>query len=113
MGFPFTIKRSPGTVFYWEKNDWYRKNGYKIPLDSYLIMQWVCLITLDIGFFCFLVHFITVYENVSIPPTIDTTFENLYEGLNQADNIYISPFSTWSCKISFFFETCRSIHNLI
>lgn len=101
MGFPFTIKRAPGTVYYWEKNDWYRKSGYRIPIDSYLILQWICLIILDIGFFCFLVHFTTIYENTNIKAITETTFEALHQGWNQINSSYIDPLSTWNCTISF------------
>lgn len=101
MGFPFKFKRTPGTVFYWEKNDWSRKNGYRLPIDVYMIMQWVCLITLDLGFFCFLIHFLTVYENMHLPPILDATFENLNPSIIQANNAYINPYTTWACKISF------------
>ncbi|KAG2210253.1 hypothetical protein INT47_003238 [Mucor saturninus] len=100
MGFPFKFKRTPGTVFYWEKNDWSRKNGYRLPIDVYMIMQWVCLITLDLGFFCFLIHFLTVYENVNLPPILETTFENLNPSLLQANNAYISPYTTWASTMN-------------
>lgn len=101
MGFPFQFKRTPGTS-YWEKNDWYRRHGYRLPIDVYMIMQWVCLIILDVGFFCFLVHFITVYEKLDTQPILDTTFENLNPALTQANNSYINPYTTWGCKISFY-----------
>ncbi|KAI8077152.1 hypothetical protein BDF21DRAFT_58308 [Thamnidium elegans] len=101
MGFPFFIKKAPGTSFHWEKNDWYRKHGYNLPLDSYLIMQWTCLFILDISFFCFLTHFLTVYENVET--ALD--FESLKLTLLHIDQVYINPYSTWSCKMMALFTT--------
>ncbi|ORE13909.1 hypothetical protein BCV71DRAFT_238882 [Rhizopus microsporus] len=46
---------------YWEKNEWSRKHGYSRPLDTYFILQWVSSLTLDIGFFGFLTHFVSDY----------------------------------------------------
>jgi hypothetical protein len=102
MRFPFTIKRAPGLVYAWDRNDWFRRHGYQMPIDSYLILQWTCLILLDAGFFLFLVYFTTEYGNISISPTKETTIENLKLGYILLKNSYIEPFDTWTCKISFF-----------
>ncbi|GAA5802238.1 hypothetical protein HPULCUR_007701 [Helicostylum pulchrum] len=104
MGFPSFIKKTPGTTFPWEKNEWYRKHGYNLPFDTYLILQWTCLFILDITFFCFLTHFLTVYDNVETPVLLD--FENLQLTLLQIEKkAYINPYTTWSCLLMAIFTT--------
>lgn len=101
MGFPFSIiKRAPGIVYTWEKNDWARRHGYQMPIDLYLILQWVCLLLLDLGFFGFLVYFTTKSTSET-----ETTLEALLKELPPVfDNSYSDSFSSWSCKISFFVD---------
>ncbi|OAD05745.1 hypothetical protein MUCCIDRAFT_106302 [Mucor lusitanicus CBS 277.49] len=93
MGFPFTIiKRAPGIVYTWEKNDWSRRHGYQMPIDLYLVMQWMCLLLLDSGFFCFLIYFATAR-----PASSETTLEALLNDLPPTDD---NPYTTWSCLTS-------------
>lgn len=102
MGLPLLIRKPPGTLFSWEKNEWYRKHGYNLPFDTFLISQWTCLFILDASFFYFLTHFLTVYENVE-PPSLD--FESLKLTLSQIEQGYINPYTTWSSVVMAFFTT--------
>ncbi|KAI9487557.1 MAG: DHHC palmitoyltransferase-domain-containing protein [Benjaminiella poitrasii] len=101
MGFLsfFNIKRAPGVVYAWEENDWYRKHGYQIPLDSYLILQWVCLILLDGGFFFFLVSFTTEYNNAAIVK--DMTMKGVYENWNSLGSSSTISITSWKCTVMF------------
>lgn len=102
MGLPLLIRKPPGTLFSWEKNEWYRKHGYNLPFDTFLISQWTCLFILDASFFYFLTHFLTVYENVE-SPSLD--FESLKLTLSQIEQGYINPYTTWSSIVMAFFTT--------
>lgn len=113
MGFSFLFKRDKDTVYYWEKNDWYRKHGYNLPFNLYLIMQWVFFVLFDFGFFYFLINFSIVYENNSNLTTSEMPIENLYQKWKDANAIQIDPFSTWSCKISFFIKEKKIVSNLL
>ncbi|KAI8979181.1 DHHC palmitoyltransferase-domain-containing protein [Mycotypha africana] len=42
----------------WDSNTWSRRHGYQLPIDQYLIAQWICLLLIDTSFFCFLIHFL-------------------------------------------------------
>ncbi|KAI9282580.1 hypothetical protein BY458DRAFT_125361 [Sporodiniella umbellata] len=69
---------------YWEKNDWYRKHGYSLPLDTYFLIQWTSLLLLDFAFFGFLTRFIT---NNSAQATLEETYthwvpESIWETWN-------------------------------
>lgn len=50
--------RSGDVIPYWERNDWYRVHGYQRPWDKYMLFQWLASLTVDVGFFCFLGHFL-------------------------------------------------------
>lgn len=107
MQFPFAIKRAPGIVYAWDRNDWFRRHGYQMPIDSYLFLQWICLILLDAGFFLFLVYFTTEYASIGGNSTEEAKVETLKIGYILLKKSYINPFDTWTCKISFFFSCER------
>ncbi|KAL0090404.1 DHHC palmitoyltransferase-domain-containing protein [Phycomyces blakesleeanus] len=44
-------------ISFWERNEWHRRHGYHLPVDFYLLSQWICSFLLDIGFFYFLNFF--------------------------------------------------------
>lgn len=100
MVFPIQMKRSPGTVYAWEKNDWSRRHGYQLPIDSYLLLQWLCLLLLDAAFFCYLIHFLAQYQLTATP-----SIENLLVNYNEMNMQYVNPFQLSSCKISFFYDS--------
>lgn len=113
MGFPFTLKKASVAEYYWEKNDWYRKNGYSLPLNMYLFAQWVCLITFDLGFFCFLVNFLIEDTNDTRLGENELSIEYLQQTLSDAQVIQVDPFSTRSCIISFLPLLTYSIRSLV
>lgn len=51
----FTLKTNSA---FWDRNEWFRRHGYHRPFDNYLFLQWLASGIVDIGFFCFLIHFI-------------------------------------------------------
>ncbi|CAO3651137.1 unnamed protein product [Mucor fragilis] len=112
MGFPFTIiKKAPGIVYTWEKNDWSRRHGYQMPIDLYLVMQWICLLLLDSGFFCFLIYFTTTRSATTASD--GATLEALLNNLPPTTD---SPYATWSCKISFLsliFDCCYAHDSIL
>ncbi|KAI8069587.1 DHHC palmitoyltransferase-domain-containing protein [Gongronella butleri] len=72
---PIRRSRSAYTTAYWEQNEWSRRHGYQFPLDTYLVMQWVVAVLLDIFFYCFLVFFITPLSPsfaMQVQPVLDT-----------------------------------------
>jgi hypothetical protein len=101
---PLFNRRSQNTSFYWEKNDWFRRHGYQLPLDTYLLMQWLCLFMLDIAFLYFLAYFISddkiAYKNTSKITTL--TFQQITQEWDSYSLAFpINDRSTWSCIISF------------
>ncbi|KAI8887532.1 zf-DHHC-domain-containing protein [Backusella circina FSU 941] len=102
---PLFNRRSQSTSFYWEKNDWFRRHGYQLPLDTYLLTQWLCLFILDIAFLYFLVYFISddkvAYKNTSKITTL--TFQQIAEEWDNYSIAFpINDRSTWSCIIMIF-----------
>lgn len=91
--FSFSFRRNNNlTEIYWEKNDWYRKHGYSLPLDTYFILQWISLIILDICFFGFLAQFVSSYE--SHHDTIKAEW-------NEFQNWVENPLMTWNTLVMF------------
>ncbi|RUS27929.1 hypothetical protein BC938DRAFT_482558, partial [Jimgerdemannia flammicorona] len=44
--------------YFWERNDWSRRHGCHAPWDSWFLLQSVCLVVVDLGFYCFLAEFL-------------------------------------------------------
>ncbi|KAI8647121.1 DHHC palmitoyltransferase-domain-containing protein [Parasitella parasitica] len=94
MGFPFSLmKRAPGVVYTWEKNDWSRRHGYQMPIDMYLILQWICLLLLDSGFFCFLIYFTTRTSSAEAELPLEVLLKELPQ------TTVNDPLSSWNSKI--------------
>ncbi|CEP11423.1 hypothetical protein [Parasitella parasitica] len=94
MAFSFSlIQRAPGIVYTWEKNDWSRRHGYQMPIDMYLMLQWICLLLLDSGFFCFLIYFTTRTSSAETELALEALLKELPQ--NTVDD----PLSSWSSKI--------------
>ncbi|KAI8985814.1 DHHC palmitoyltransferase-domain-containing protein [Pilobolus umbonatus] len=91
-----------------ESNEWSRRHGYHSPIDSYLIMQWVCLIILDLGYFCFLLHFTTI-EDTTLDGDVIPSVEQLEaEGTH---NI-VNPYSSWTCYVMIGFSMMVKIFSI-
>ncbi|KAI8082523.1 DHHC palmitoyltransferase-domain-containing protein [Gilbertella persicaria] len=93
---PF-FQRAPGTVYFWEQNEWSRRHGYQFPIDAYLITQWLSLIGLDVGFFLFLIYFLP--QDVSFEKPTEITPDNLDDIWTQFNRQHRDPLSSWECKI--------------
>ncbi|KAI8150116.1 DHHC palmitoyltransferase-domain-containing protein [Fennellomyces sp. T-0311] len=98
---PFTRSAYTGnTTPPWEHNDWFRSNGYELPLDTYLMLQWIAGLTVDVGFFGFLYYFINGQ------PIADTTNElvTAWNPEAEAGEAVTWPWSAWSWKIMVVFS---------
>ncbi|KAJ8661800.1 hypothetical protein O0I10_002608 [Lichtheimia ornata] len=93
-----SFTRSSSSIPSWEDNDWLRNHGYQSPFDNYLILQWIACITVDLGFFGFLYHF------VNGDPVMDNT-RALVSAWNpelSTNTLLYTPRWPWSWQISFF-----------
>ncbi|KAI8333232.1 DHHC palmitoyltransferase-domain-containing protein [Blakeslea trispora] len=94
--FPF-FQRAPGITYSWEKNSWSRRHGYQLPIDIFMITQWLCLIGLDVGFFCYLLYFLPPKTIVEGPDKI--TSDNLNDIWDRFSQLQFDPFHSIECKI--------------
>lgn len=97
-----SFTRSVSSIPSWEDNDWFRNHGYQSPFDNYLILQWIACITVDLGFFGFLYHF------VNGDPVMDIT-RALVSAWNpelSTNTLLYTPHWPWSWQISFLCVVC-------
>lgn len=97
-----SFTRSVSSIPSWEDNDWFRNHGYHSPFDNYLILQWIACITVDLGFFGFLYHF------VNGDPVMDIT-RALVSAWNpelSTNTLLYTPHWPWSWQISFLCVVC-------
>ncbi|KAI8380665.1 DHHC palmitoyltransferase-domain-containing protein [Choanephora cucurbitarum] len=94
--FPF-FQRAPGMSYSWEKNNWSRRHGYHLPIDTYMMTQWLCLIGLDVGFFCYLLYFLPPKTALVVPDEI--TSDNLNDIWTRFSQLRFDPLHSVECKI--------------
>ncbi|KAI9259515.1 hypothetical protein BDA99DRAFT_560940 [Phascolomyces articulosus] len=98
---PFTRSAYTGnTIPPWEQNEWYRSHGYEFPLDTYLLLQWIAGVIVDVGFFGFMYYFI------NDQPISDTTHTlvKAWNSEQETTQVVQWPWAAWSWKISFFLK---------
>ena len=92
----------------WEQNEWFRSHGYELPLDTYLLLQWIAAVVVDIGFFGFMYYFIND-EPIS---DVTNTLVNEWYPEQGSTQIIQWPWAAWSWQISFFNSNINYYYDL-
>ena len=71
--------------------------------------QWLCLIGLDVGFFCYLLYFLPPKTALVVPDEI--TSDNLNDIWTRFSQLRFDPLHSVECKISFFFAKKNRLFN--